>query len=274
MRTGSGLERVGAEAEEVIQIRFLIVDTPMETRDRHKMHKTQLFPLLLLLLLLLRRLSPLPRLTSLAPLLPRFLVLVPHIQLPQLPTRNIIHQPMQLQPSLPHPINHRPILPQRLDPPQHVQLHHLPARLRLRHALQRAQMLPAQRPQRHEPRVQQAQFRVPERGIHAPAARVPADDNVFDLQVRDGVFDHGAGAEVARVQDVGDVAVHEDVARLEAEHGGFGHTRVGAADPEDLRRLAGGEGREEVRLVRGRFLGPLFVLPEGEVDGVWGWVSD
>lgn len=39
-----------------------------------------------------------------------------------------------------------------------------------------------------------------------------AENDVLDADVRDGVFYHRGGGEVARVQDVGDVAVHEDVA--------------------------------------------------------------
>ena len=69
-------------------------------------------------------------------------------------------------------------------------------------------------------------------------------------------------------EHVGDVAVHEDVARLEAEHGGFGDARVGAAEPEDGWVLAGGEGGEEVGVVVGGCLGPLLVLVEGYVEGV------
>ena len=97
---------------------------------------------------------------------------------------------------------------------------------------------------------------------------MPAYDDVLDLQVHDGVGDDAEGVEVARVQDVGDVAVDEDVAGLEAEDGGFGDAGVGAADPEDLGVLAVGEGGEEVWVFRGGFLGPGFVLVEREGEGV------
>lgn len=68
--------------------------------------------------------------------------------------------------------------------------------------------------------------------------------------------------------------MHEDVAGLEAQHGGFGEAGVGAADPEDLRGLAGGEGGEEGGVLLGGGAGPVFVFLEGELEGVWlGWLA-
>lgn len=86
--------------------------------------------------------------------------------------------------------------------------------------------------------------------------------------MHDGIADDAEGTEVARMQDVGNVAVDEDVARLEAADGGFGDAGVGAADPENLGALALGEGGEEVGLFGGGFLGPGLVLGEGAGDGV------
>lgn len=97
-----------------------------------------------------------------------------------------------------------------------------------------------------------------------------AHDDVLHLDVGEGVGDDALAAEVGRRQHVGDVAVHEDVAGLEAEDGGLGDAGVGAAEPEDLGLLAGGEGGEEVGVVAGGCLGPLFVLVQGELEGVWG----
>ena len=61
----------------------------------------------------------------------------------------------------------------------------------------------------------------------------------------DRVGDDALAVEVRGREDVGDVAVHEDVAGFEAEDGRFGDAAVGAAEPEDLRVLACGEGGEE-----------------------------
>jgi len=47
-----------------------------------------------------------------------------------------------------------------------------------------------------------------------------------------GVLDHGRGVDVGGGDDVGDVAVYEDVAGLEAEDCGFRAARVGAAEPD------------------------------------------
>ncbi len=90
-----------------------------------------------------------------------------------------------------------------------------------------------------------------------------------DLDVRDGVGDHALAADVRGREHVGDVAVHEDVARLEAQEGGFGDAGVGAAEPEDGGVLAFREGGEEVRVVGGGGLGPVLVVFEGLVEGVW-----
>ena len=49
------------------------------------------------------------------------------------------------------------------------------------------------------------------------------------------------------MDDIGDVAMHKDVAWLKAQDGGLWAARVGASDPEDLRLLAAAE--------RGEFLG-------------------
>lgn len=93
---------------------------------------------------------------------------------------------------------------------------------------------------------------------------------MLHADVGDGVLDHRGRGQVARVQDVGDVAVDEDVAGLEARDGGLGHARVGAAEPEDLGRLAFGEGGEEGG---GVFVGvgvPGFVAGEEALECVWG----
>lgn len=95
-----------------------------------------------------------------------------------------------------------------------------------------------------------------------------------DLEVRDGVGDDALAVEVRGREDVGDVAVHEDVAGLEAEDGGLGDAGVGAADPEDLGLLARCEGGEEVGVVVGGGLGPLLVLVEAGFEVICGWAGE
>jgi hypothetical protein len=59
-----------------------------------------------------------------------------------------------------------------------------------------------------------------------------AEHDVRDFEMLDGIFDDGRDGDVGGRDDVGDVAVDEDVAGLEAEDGGFGDAGVGAADPD------------------------------------------
>jgi len=88
--------------------------------------------------------------------------------------------------------------------------------------------------------------------------------------VKDGEFDDGEEADVGRVDDVGDVAVGEDITRFQAEEGGFGGAGVGAAEPEDLGGLAFGAGGEEVGVLLGGGGGPALVGLKGEgVGGVY-----
>jgi len=73
-----------------------------------------------------------------------------------------------------------------------------------------------------------------------------AEDDVLNFEVHNGVFNDGGGVDVGGGDDIGDVAVDENVAGLEAEEGGFGDARVGTAEPENSRRLPSSELREEV----------------------------
>ena len=70
-----------------------------------------------------------------------------------------------------------------------------------------------------------------------------------------GILDDCAGIDVGRADDVGDVAVDEDVTGLQAEDRRLGDAGVGAAQPEDRGRLSGRERWEEggvlVRFVGG-----------------------
>ena len=82
---------------------------------------------------------------------------------------------------------------------------------------------------------------------------------MLDLQRTDRESEDGGGREVRRREDVGDIAVDEDVARLEAQEGRLRAAGVGAAEPEDLRGLALGQRGEEVRVGLGDLLTPGLV---------------
>ena len=156
-----------------------------------------------------------PRLTRLLPLL-RMAILLGGIQLLQLTRGDIVHERMQAQAAIAHGVDDGAVLAQGAHALQDVELDHLLGRLGLGQALEGLQVGAAQRAQRHQPGVEQAQLLVAEGGVDAAAAGVAAHDDVLHLQVPDRVLDHRPRAQVARVQDVGDVAVHEHVARLEA----------------------------------------------------------
>lgn len=72
-----------------------------------------------------------------------------------------------------------------------------------------------------------------------------ANDDVFDLEVLHSVLDDGKRVEIRGDDNVGDVAVDENVARVEAQDGCFRAARVGTSNPQDLRGLAFAEAFEE-----------------------------
>ena len=72
---------------------------------------------------------------------------------------------------------------------------------------------------------------------HAAAAVVADHDDVLDLQHVGRELDHRQAVQVRVHDDVGDVAVHEQLARHQADDLVGRHPAVGAADPQVLRRL-------------------------------------
>ena len=136
---------------------------------------------------------------------------------------------MDLQTPLLHRINDRRHPPQILHARLHVQLRHIRALLA---AFQLRQLICVRLPEcphRLEPEIQHTQFVVGERSSHASAAGVAADDYVLDFDVPDCELDYAEKTEVGRVDDVGDVAVREDVAWSEAQDRGLWFAGIGAA---------------------------------------------
>lgn len=119
-----------------------------------------------------------------------------------------------------------------------------------------------------KPDVQNVELVVGQRGFHATAGGVPAQHDVLDLQVLDAEFHAAQQRDVRRVDHVGDVAQHEHLAGLLAQHGGLGHARVAASDPQDVGRLAFGAVLEELGVFGGDVGGPDFVGLEGGGEGV------
>lgn len=117
-----------------------------------------------------------------------------------------------------------------------------------------------------EPVVNEAELLVVEGRVDAAALVVAADDNVLDLEHGDGVLQDGERREVAVRDHVGNVAVHKHLARQQVD-AALGDARVGAANPQNLWRLALAVCREERRPCRVHAVGPGVVAVEegGEV---------
>ncbi len=73
--------------------------------------------------------------------------------------------------------------------------------------------------------------------LYGAAVRVPADDDIPDLEVVERVFKHGREVPVVNRDDVADVALDEDLPGLCTGDALRVHTRVGAPYPENHRVL-------------------------------------
>ena len=106
-----------------------------------------------------------------------------------------------------------------------------------------------------QPGVEQAEVLGRHGGLDAAAAVVAADDDVLDVQVAHGVVDDGHDVEVGVADEVGDVAVDEHFAGLEAGDGFGGDAGVGAAWG-DMFSLELGELGDE-------FIGDIYIWGRG-----------
>lgn len=70
------------------------------------------------------------------------------------------------------------------------------------------------------------------------------------------------------MDDIGDIAVNEDVARFETKKGGLRASRIRAANPEDLRVLADRECGEERRVLLGNLRCPILVLMQSRGEAI------
>ena len=95
-----------------------------------------------------------------------------------------------------------------------------------------------------------------DRRADAAAAVVAHHHDVLHLQHVDGELEHGQIVGVLGRGEIGDVAVHEQLARIEVHDLVGGHAAVGAADPQILRRLLPLEALEEAGIGRDFAFGP------------------
>mmetsp|Transcript_29033 Transcript_29033/g.47722 ORF Transcript_29033/g.47722 Transcript_29033/m.47722 type:complete len:294 (+) Transcript_29033:260-1141(+) len=102
--------------------------------------------------------------------------------------------------------------------------------------------------------------------LHTTALVVAADDDVLNAEVVHGVLEHGEEGGIGSAGLVGDVSGHEDHARVALGEHLSRHTRVGAANPQVTRSLAGGELREVGGVSGGHAVSPLSVLLQKTLD--------
>lgn len=119
-----------------------------------------------------------------------------------------------------------------------------------------------------QPQVKHIELLVAEGSSHAAAAGVATQHDVFHLQMLNRKLHDAQETQIGGIDDIGDVAVGEDIAGLEAKDGGLWDTRVGATNPQDGRCLAFGGFGEEVLLFLCRLIGPLLVALQTCCEGV------
>lgn len=142
---------------------------------------------------------------------------------------------MDLEATFAHGVNDDGVGVEDLDSRADIELDELEPLFRFVEMVEQRQILLTQRPQRHQPRVDEAELLVAQRGGDATARRVAADDDMLDFEVLHRVLDHRQRVDVCVDQDVGDVAMAEDLTGLEAQNRGFGTSRVRTSNPENLR---------------------------------------
>src|SRR6185369_8808464 len=113
-----------------------------------------------------------------------------------------------------------------------------------------------------DPVVREADAAVLERRSDAAAPRMADDDDVMHLEDVDRELDDREAVEVGVNDDVGDVAMNEELTRREVDELVGGNAAVGAADPEVLRRLLLQEAGEEPRPCRLHVRRPATVAVE------------
>ena len=110
-----------------------------------------------------------------------------------------------------------------------------------------------------QPVVDQADARARHGRMHALAAVMADDDDMFDFQHVHGKLQDGQAIEVGMHDHVGNIAVHKHVARRHAQQFVGGHAAVGAADPQVFGRRLRFQVLEEVRVFRHHRVGPAAV---------------
>ncbi len=118
-----------------------------------------------------------------------------------------------------------------------------------------------------QPVVRQPDARAAHRGLHAAAAIVAHDDDVFDLEDVDGELHDRQAVQVGVHHHVGDVAMNEHFAGQQSHDLVGRHAAVGAADPQVGGRLLPRELDEEFRVLPMDAIRPFAIVLEELVEG-------
>src|SRR5437867_3096460 len=100
-----------------------------------------------------------------------------------------------------------------------------------------------------KPVVAQPDSFAPQRGPHAAAAVVSAHYDVAHLEDVDGELHHGQTVEVRMHDEVGDIAVDEQLPRQQPDDFIGGNSAVRASNPKITGRLLLRELKEEIRIL-------------------------
>src|ERR1700754_3696748 len=96
-----------------------------------------------------------------------------------------------------------------------------------------------------KPIIAQAEAVAPERSLNAAASVMAANDDVAHLQQIDCELHDGQTVQIGVHDDIGHVAMHEQLSWLEPDDLIRRHPAVGATDPQIARRLLTGKVAKE-----------------------------
>src|SRR6185437_9217079 len=113
-----------------------------------------------------------------------------------------------------------------------------------------------------QPVVRETHALMLKRRCDAAAAVVATDDDVLDAQYFHGELHHRQAVEIAVNDDIGDVAVYEELARREVHDLVGRHAAVGASDPEVAGSLLPRKAGEEIGIASSNAFGPGAVIFE------------
>ena len=113
-----------------------------------------------------------------------------------------------------------------------------------------------------QPVIDQSEPVAVERRVYASAPVVTRDDHVADLQHVNRKLKHRQAVQIRVDNDVRNVAVDEELARIESDDLVGRNAAVRAPDPEILRRLLGGQTPEEIGPTRRDFGRPAAIVLE------------